>query len=104
MRKFAVGHDRFPFLGRIAFDAATEPDCQPKCKELLPVSRAANGLVSPLMAGLLRAYVHHSHRRHGFVDHRWQGRFKNPAVACSEYLLSCGRTIERDLVEVGLVP
>jgi putative transposase len=58
---------------------------------------------SPLMAGLLRAYVHHGHRRHGFVGHRWQGRFKSPAVQCSEYLLSCGRYIERNPVEVGLV-
>jgi putative transposase len=57
--------------------------------------------VSTLMAGLLRAYVHHCHRRHGFVGHRWQGRFKSPAVQCSEYLLSCGRYIERNPVEVG---
>src|SRR5258708_2433025 len=59
--------------------------------------------VSPLMAGLLRAYVHHCHRRHGFVGHRWQGRFKSPAVQCSEYLLSCGRYIERNPVEAGLL-
>jgi putative transposase len=59
--------------------------------------------VSPLMAGLLRAYVHHCHRRHGFVGHRWQGRFKSPAVQCSEYLLSCGRYIERNPLEAGLV-
>ena len=36
--------------------------------------------LSPLMAGLLRAYVHHCHRRHGFVGHLWQGRFKSPAI------------------------
>jgi hypothetical protein len=59
--------------------------------------------VSPLMAGLLRAYVHHCHRRHGFVGHRWQGRFNGPAVQCSEYLLSCGRSIQRNPTEVGLV-
>jgi putative transposase len=59
--------------------------------------------VSPLMAGLLRAYVHHCHRRHGFVGHRWQGRFKSPAVQCREYLLSCGRYIERNPVEAGIV-
>ena len=35
--------------------------------------------LSALMAGLLRAYVHHYHRRHGFVGHLWQGRFKSPA-------------------------
>lgn len=27
--------------------------------------------LSALMAGLLRAYVHHCQRRHGFVGHRW---------------------------------
>jgi putative transposase len=59
--------------------------------------------VSRLMAGLLRAYVHHCHRRHGFVGHRCQGRFKSPAVKCSEYLLSCGRYIERNPVNAGLV-
>jgi putative transposase len=50
----------------------------------------------------LRAYVHHCHRRHGFVGHRWQGRFKSPAVQCRDYLLSCGRYIERNPVEAGL--
>jgi putative transposase len=59
--------------------------------------------VSPLMAGLLRAYVHHCHRRHGFVGHRFQGRFKSPAVQCAGYLLSCGRYIERNPLAAGLV-
>ncbi len=59
--------------------------------------------VSPLMAGLLRAYVHHCHRRHGFVGHLWQGRFKSPAVQCRDYLLRCGRYIERNPLEAGLV-
>lgn len=59
--------------------------------------------LSPLMAGLLRAYVHHCHRRHGFVGHRWQGRFKSPAVQRRGYLLSCGRYIERNPMEAGLV-
>ena len=60
--------------------------------------------LSPLMAGLLRAYVHHCHRRHGFVGHRWQGRFKSPTIQRRDYLLSCGRYIERNPVEAGLVP
>jgi putative transposase len=59
--------------------------------------------MSALMAGLLRAFVHHCHRRHAFVGHRWQGRFKSPAVQCREYLLSCGRYIERNPVEAGLL-
>jgi hypothetical protein len=59
--------------------------------------------VSALMAGLLRAYVHHCHRRHGFLGHRWQGRFKSPAIQCRDYLLSCGRYIERNPLEAGAV-
>src|SRR5262249_10027863 len=69
---------------------------------LLPQLRDARDL-SPLMAGLLRAYVHHCHRRHGFVGHRWQGRFKSPAVQAERYLLSCGRYLERNPLEAGLV-
>ena len=59
--------------------------------------------VSPLMAGLLRAYVHHCDRQYGFVGHRFQGRFKSPAVQGEGYLLSCGRYIERNPLEAGLV-
>jgi putative transposase len=59
--------------------------------------------LSPLMAGRLRAYVHHCHGRHGFVDHRWQGRFKSPAVQRRDYLLSCGRYLERNPLEAGMV-
>jgi putative transposase len=59
--------------------------------------------LSALLAGLLRAYVHHCHRRHGFVGHRFQGRFKSPAVQDGAYLLSCGRYIERNPLEAGLV-
>ena len=59
--------------------------------------------LSPFVAGLLRAYVHYAHRRYGFVGHLWQGRFKSPAVDCDTYLLSCGRYIERNPVEAGLV-
>ena len=58
--------------------------------------------LSPLMAGLLRAYVLHCHRRHGFVGHLWQGRFKSPAIQRDRYLLSCGRYIERNSVAAGL--
>ena len=58
---------------------------------------------SALMAGLLRAYVHQYHLRHGFLGHRWQGRFKSPAVQCRDYLLSCGRYTERNPLEAGAV-
>ncbi|HWG44720.1 MAG TPA: transposase [Gemmataceae bacterium] len=59
--------------------------------------------LSTFMAGLLRAYVHHCHRRHQFVGHLWQGRFKSPVIQKDDYWLSCGRYIERNPVEAGLV-
>ena len=59
--------------------------------------------LSSLAAGLLRSYVHYYHRRSGFCGHLWQGRFKSPAIEVERYLLSCGRYIERNPVEAGLV-
>jgi putative transposase len=55
------------------------------------------------MAGLLRAYTHHVHRRHGLVGRMWQGRFKSPAIEAERYALSCGSYIERNPLEAGLV-
>jgi putative transposase len=59
--------------------------------------------LSPLMAGMLRAYVHYFQGRYGFWGHLFQGRFKSPAIPCETYLLSCGRYIERNPLEAGLV-
>ena len=59
--------------------------------------------LSALLAGLLRSYVHYFHRRTSFVGHLWQGRFKSPAIDVETYLLSCGRYIERNPLEAGLV-
>ncbi|MGO9918954.1 MAG: hypothetical protein ACLQIB_30185 [Isosphaeraceae bacterium] len=47
--------------------------------------------VSTLMADLVRANVHHCHRRHGFVGHRWQGRLKSPAVQCRDHSMTIAR-------------
>jgi putative transposase len=59
--------------------------------------------LSPMMAGLQRAYVHHYHRRTGFVGHLWQGRFKSPAIEMESYLLSCARYIERNPLDAKMV-
>ena len=59
--------------------------------------------LSPLMAGLLRSYVHYFNRQCGFVGHLWQGRFRSPAIQAERYLLSCGRYIERNPLEAQLV-
>ena len=52
--------------------------------------------LSRLMAGLLVAYARSLNRRHGFVGHLFQGRFKSPVVQREGYWLSCGRYIERN--------
>jgi putative transposase len=59
--------------------------------------------LSALMAGLLLAYARYFNRRYRFVGHLWQGRFKSPAVQREQYWLSCGRYIERNPLEAGLV-
>jgi putative transposase len=59
--------------------------------------------LSRCMAGLLVAYWHHYRRRYGLVGHLFQGRFKSPAIEADSYLLSCGRYIERNPLQMGLV-
>lgn len=59
--------------------------------------------LSAFGAGLQRAYVHHLTRRHQFVGHLFQGRFKSVAVQRQTYALSCGRYIERNPLEAGMV-
>jgi len=105
---FADDDDRRAFLGlleryRQRFGLRVFHYCLMSNHFHLLVQLADPRDVSPLMAGLLRAYVHHCHRRHRFVGHPWQGRFKSPAVQCRDYLLSCGRYIERNPLEAGLV-
>lgn len=59
--------------------------------------------LSPLLAGLLRSYVHYFNRQYGFVGHLWPGRCKSPAIQAEGYVLSGGRYIERNALEAGLV-
>jgi len=59
--------------------------------------------LSGLMAGLLLAYVRYFQRERGFVGHLWQGRFQSPIVQREDYWLSCGRYMERNPLEAGLV-
>ncbi len=59
--------------------------------------------LSRCVAGLLVAYWHHYRRRYGLVGHLFQGRFKSPAIEADSYLLSCGRYIERNPLEAGMI-
>jgi len=104
---FADDEDRRVFLDLLArygdrFGFSLHHSClmSNHCHWLVRLEAARR--LSALLAGLLGAYVHHSYRRQGFVGNRWQGRFKSPAVQDGVYLLSCGRYIERNPLEVGL--
>ena len=59
--------------------------------------------LSPLLAGMMVAYWHHYRRRYQLVGHLFQGRCKTPTVEAEAYMLSCGRYIERNPLEAGLV-
>ena len=104
---FADGEDRHAFLNLVAryqqpFGLRLYHYCLMTNHFHLLLQLDDPRRLSALMAGLLRAYVHHCARRHGFVGHLWQGRFKSPAIQCSTYLLSCGRYIERNPVEADV--
>ncbi|HEX5271443.1 MAG TPA: transposase [Gemmataceae bacterium] len=58
--------------------------------------------LSRVAAGLLVAYWHHYRRRYGLAGHLYQNRFKSPAIEADEYLLTCGRYIERNPVEARM--
>jgi putative transposase len=58
--------------------------------------------LSAMIAGLLRAYVGPSPPPTRLVGHRWQGRYKSPAVQCRDYVLGCGCYIERSSVAAGI--
>jgi putative transposase len=51
----------------------------------------------------LLAYVRYFNRRHGFVGHLGQGRFKSPVVQQDTYRLSWGRYLERNPLEAKMV-
>jgi len=60
--------------------------------------------LSPIMAGLHVAYWHHYRRRYHLVGHLFQNRFRSPVIDTDAYLLTCGRSIERNPVEAAMAP
>ncbi|OVE76812.1 hypothetical protein BVX98_04675 [bacterium F11] len=48
-------------------------------------------------------YAKHVHRAYGHVGHVFQDRFKSLPVTDNTYLLECGRYIERNPLQAGLV-
>jgi putative transposase len=55
------------------------------------------------MAGLSRAYTHYYHRKYHTAGFLWQGRFKLQPIQKEQYLITCGRYIERNPVKAGMV-
>lgn len=58
--------------------------------------------ISKVMAGLNRAYTHYYHGKYITAGHLWQGRFKAQAVQKKDYMVACGRYIERNPVKAGI--
>jgi putative transposase len=59
--------------------------------------------LSSAMAGLLRRYTHYHHTTYNTAGYLWQGRFKSQPVQKEEYMIACGRYIERNPVKAGIV-
>jgi putative transposase len=59
--------------------------------------------ISAAMAGLNLSYTHYHHKKYQGGGFLWQGRFKAQPVQRENYLLACGRYIERNPVRAGIV-
>ena len=59
--------------------------------------------VSKIMAGLSKAYSCYYHSTYSTVGFLWQGRFKLQPVQKVNYLVACGRYIERNPVKAGII-
>lgn len=60
-------------------------------------------LLSGFMAGFNRAYTHYYHKVNKSSGLLWQGRFKSQPVQKENYMLVCGRYIERNPVVANIV-
>lgn len=60
-------------------------------------------LVSKFMAGLAKAYSRYHHKTYSASGYLWQGRFKLQPVQKENYLIACGRYIERNPVRANMV-
>lgn len=60
-------------------------------------------LISGFMAGLAKAYSCYHHKVYATSGLLWQGRFKMQPIQKERYLIACGRYIERNPVQAGMV-
>lgn len=56
----------------------------------------------PFTGGLQQAYAQYHHLRHQSSGVFWQGRFKSKPVEIGDYLVKCGRYIERNPTRAGI--
>ena len=59
--------------------------------------------ISRFMAGISHAYTRYHHKVYSTRGFLWQGRFKLQPVQKEQYLMACGRYIERNPVRAGIV-
>ena len=67
---------------------------------LLCTPRIESSLLSIMMQGLGRQYVHYSYKRAGIL---WEGRYKSCLLEAENYLLELYRYIEHNPVRAGMV-
>ena len=60
-------------------------------------------ILSKSLQGLNLSYSWWYRKRYSFCGHVWQGRFKSFPIEKDSYLLECGRYIERNPVNAGMV-
>lgn len=59
--------------------------------------------ISRILQSLTVAHTWHYHKRHGSSGHVWQGRFKSPAIAEDDHLLTVLRYVEGNPLRAGMV-
>lgn len=64
---------------------------------------AEPAVISTFMAGINRKYACYHHRNYQTAGFLWQGRFKLQPVQKDQYLIACGRYIERNPVKAQIV-
>ena len=69
----------------------------------LLIETKEHGSLSKIMQGLNLAYTIWFNRKSGKVGHLWQDRFKSAVIEKDNYLLACGRYIERNPLRAGIV-
>lgn len=59
--------------------------------------------LSKLMQGINLSYTLYYKQKYKFTGSLWQGRYKSIVIEKDEYLMECGRYMERNPVRAGLV-